>query len=252
MTAALANLPNQDTLFIPALPSLYVLHAMTVLLNGKVGKKQDLLSLEFKNDSVHFPEDTIQIRYSTQKLLKKVESELGDTLHDIYRPIFPQKERPTYSGWLFYKFFHSDTNEKDIFFKTVNFQVPICKIRELANQITIYCELNSDSRIALLEKLPDLLYYVGRKKARKEIIASITENQESADKIDEVVSVLHRFCDIEFYVEETCEAFIQKSFDLINKLTVKNKYGSSFLEQDSTKHDNTVAKFLTSSSYLKI
>ena len=244
MTAALANLPNQDTLFIPALPSLYVLHAMTVLLNGKVGKKQDLLSLEFKNDSVHFPEDTIQIRYSTQKLLKKVESELGDTLHDIYQPIFPQKERPTYSGWLFYKFFHSDTNEKDIFFKTVNFQVPICKIRELANQITIYCELNSDSRIALLEKLPDLLYYVGRKKARKEIIASITENQESADKIDEVVSVLHRFCDIEFYVEETCEAFIQKSFDLINKLTVKNKYGSSFLEQDSTKHDNTVAKFL--------
>lgn len=92
--------------------------------------------------------------------------------------------------------------------------------------------------------MPDLLYYVGRKKARKEIIASITENQESADKIDEVVSVLHRFCDIEFYVEETCEAFIQKSFDLINKLTVKNKYGSSFLEQDSTKHDNTVAKFL--------
>lgn len=238
MTAALANLPNQNTLFIPVLPSLYALHAMTVLLNGKVGKKQDLFSLEFKNDSLHFPWDAFQIRYSTRKLLNKVKSDLSDTLRSIYQPISPQKEHPIYSEWFFRKSLVPATNEKHLFFKSMNFRVPICKIRKVANEIMKCCGLNSNSHIALLKELPNLLYCVGRGKKHKEIIASIAENQESAHKIDEIVSILRKFCDINFYLKETREDFIQESSKLIDKLAAKDKGVKTSSEEDSTNVDS--------------
>lgn len=159
-------------------------------------------------------------------------------MRSIYQPISPQKEYPIYSEWFFRKSLVSGTNEKHLFFKSMNFRVPICKIRKVANEIMKCCGLNSDSQIALLKELPNLLYCVGREKERKETIASIAENQESAHKIDEIVSILRKFCDINFYLKETREDFIQESSKLIDKLAAKDKGVKTSSEEDSTNVDS--------------
>lgn len=224
LSMSLANLANQNMVVPPVLPSIYALHALTILTGGKTGKKQDLLSRNLKHDGSDLPVDILQIRQSSCALMERTASELKDIFNGIYHVTSPKGDKDFewslffYGGWVQYD---SPVGERarDYFTTQINFKIPMCKIRKVVAQLKKCCELDSCSCVALLKELPNLLYYVGKTDKRQKIIFSIIKESKEANRIEKVVEILRKFCSIEYYLEEDSKKFTQKALKQIKELS---------------------------------